>query len=58
MKLTFNVCIVEWTGFSSSGDCIICHEPDEPTKEYDNGEETFFMCDKCFEIGQKGVKNG
>ena len=44
---------IGWTGVNSSGDCILCKEPDKPTKEWETlnmaVRKTFFACDECLE---------
>jgi len=42
----------EWTGWTSSGDCMICKTPDKPTMEFDCDGKTGFLCEDCAKEAQ------
>jgi len=56
--------VIEWTGFTSSGDCIFCKEIDKKTLEFESPKGTFFACEECMDkkvaenLKKKGVDNG
>ena len=39
----------QWTGFTSVSDCIICHEIDKPTMEFEYKNRRFTICKDCIE---------